>query len=218
MTRLGQTWRRGVSRCRTGCAGGSTSRPAGVRRSLEASLERLGTGRVDIVYVHDPDEHVDEAIAGAIPELIRMRDEGLIGAVGVGMNQWQAPLRMVRETDLDVVMLAGRWTLLDRSGKPLLDECAARGVAVVAAAPFNSGLLARAEPPDDAHFNYAPAAPELIARARALAADLRPARGGTAGRGGPVPAAPSGGGVGGQRDAQRRAGGLHPRPLRYRGA
>jgi D-threo-aldose 1-dehydrogenase len=143
--------------------------PAGVRRSLEASLERLGTGRVDIVYVHDPDEHVDEAIAGAIPELIRMRDEGLIGAVGVGMNQWQAPLRMVRETDLDVVMLAGRWTLLDRSGAPLLDECAGRGVAVVAAAPFNSGLLARAEPPDDAHFNYAPAAPELIARARALA-------------------------------------------------
>ena len=144
--------------------------PAGVRRSLEASLERLGTGRVNIVYVHDPDEHVDEAIAGAIPELIRMRGEGLIGAVGVGMNQWQAPLRMVRETDLDVVMLAGRWTLLDRSGEPLLDECAARGVAVVAAAPFNSGLLARAEPPDGAHFNYAPAAPELIARARALAA------------------------------------------------
>jgi hypothetical protein len=62
-----------------------------------------------------------------------MRDEGLVTAVGVGMNQWQAPLRIVRETDIDVVMLAGRWTLLDRSGQPLLDECAARGVAVVAA-------------------------------------------------------------------------------------
>jgi D-threo-aldose 1-dehydrogenase len=142
---------------------------AGVRRSLEDSLQRLGASRVDVVYVHDADEHVDEAIGGAIPELIRMRDEGTIGAVGVGMNQWQAPLRMVRETDLDVVMLAGRWTLLDRSGQPLLDECAARGVAVVAAAPYNSGLLAQAEPPDDAYFDYAPAGPELVARARTLA-------------------------------------------------
>jgi D-threo-aldose 1-dehydrogenase len=142
---------------------------AGVRRSLEDSLERLGLDRVDLVYVHDPDDHVDEAVAGAIPELIRMREEGLVTAVGVGMNQWQAPLRMVRETGIDLVMLAGRWTLLDRSGQPLLDECAARGVAVVAAAPFNSGLLARAWPPDGAYFDYGPAAPEVLARARALA-------------------------------------------------
>jgi D-threo-aldose 1-dehydrogenase len=143
---------------------------AGVRRSLEDSLERLGLDRVDLVYVHDPDDHVDEAVAGAIPELIRMREEGLVTAVGVGMNQWQAPLRMVRETGIDLVMLAGRWTLLDRSGQPLLDECAARGVAVVAAAPFNSGLLARAWPPDGAYFDYGPAAPDVLARARALAA------------------------------------------------
>jgi D-threo-aldose 1-dehydrogenase len=142
---------------------------AGVRRSLEDSLERLGLDRVDLVYVHDPDDHVDEAVAGAIPELIRMREEGLVTAVGVGMNQWQAPLRMVRETGIDLVMLAGRWTLLDRSGQPLLDECAARGVAVVAAAPFNSGLLARAWPPDGAYFDYGPAAPEVLAQARALA-------------------------------------------------
>jgi D-threo-aldose 1-dehydrogenase len=142
---------------------------AGVRRSLEDSLTRLGLDRVDIVYVHDPDDHVDEAISGAIPELVRMREEGIIGAAGVGMNQWQAPLRMVRETDLDVVMLAGRWTLLDRSGGRLLVECAARGVSVVAAAPFNSGLLAQPWPPDDAHFNYGPAGPALLDRARDLA-------------------------------------------------
>jgi D-threo-aldose 1-dehydrogenase len=142
---------------------------AAVRRSLEGSLDRLGLDRVDLVYVHDPDDHVDEAIAGAIPELVRMRDEGLVSAVGVGMNQWQAPLRMVRETGIDLVMLAGRWTLLDRSGQPLLDECAARGVAVVAAAPFNSGLLARAWPGDGAYFDYGPAAPPVLARARALA-------------------------------------------------
>jgi D-threo-aldose 1-dehydrogenase len=142
---------------------------AGVRRSLEDSLTRLGLDRVDIVYVHDADDHVDEAIAGAIPELVRMREEGIIGAAGVGMNQWQAPLRMVRETDLDVVMLAGRWTLLDRSGAPLLAECLARGVSVVAAAPFNSGLLAQPWPPDDAHFNYGPAGPARLDRARDLA-------------------------------------------------
>ncbi len=97
----------------------------GVRRSLDASLERLGLDHVDIVYVHDADDHVDEAIEHAIPALIELREQGVIGAVGVGMNQWQAPLRMVRETDLDVVMLAGRWTLLDRSGRPLLEECEA---------------------------------------------------------------------------------------------
>jgi len=142
---------------------------AGVRRSLEDSLARLGLDRVDVVYVHDADDHVDEAIAGAIPELVRMREEGIIGAAGVGMNQWQAPLRMVRETDLDVVMLAGRWTLLDRSGAPLLAECLARGVSVVAAAPFNSGLLAQPWPPDDAHFNYGPAGPARLDRARDLA-------------------------------------------------
>jgi D-threo-aldose 1-dehydrogenase len=142
---------------------------AGVRRSLEDSLTRLGLDRVDIVYVHDPDAYVPEAISGAIPELVRAREEGIIGACGVGMNQWQAPLRMVRETDLDVVMLAGRWTLLDRSGAPLLDECASRGVSVVAAAPFNSGLLAQAWPPDDANFNYRPAGPALLGRARDLA-------------------------------------------------
>jgi D-threo-aldose 1-dehydrogenase len=142
---------------------------SGVRRSLESSLERLGLDRVDIAYVHDPDAYVDEAIAVAIPELIRMRDEGTVGAVGVGMNQWQAPLRMIEETDLDVVMLAGRWTLLDRTGRRLLDACASSGVAVVAAAPFNSGLLAVDEPADGAYFDYGPASPDILARARGLA-------------------------------------------------
>jgi len=88
----------------------------GVLRSIEGSLERLGVSRVDIVYVHDPDEHLDQAISEAIPALAELRDQGVIGAVGAGMNQWQALLRMVRAADLDAVMLAGRWTLLDRRG------------------------------------------------------------------------------------------------------
>jgi D-threo-aldose 1-dehydrogenase len=140
-----------------------------VRRSLESSLERLGLDRVDMVYVHDPDDHLDQAVAEAVPALLALRDEGVVGAVGVGMNGWEGPARLVRETDLDVVMLAGRWTLLDRSGAPLLDLCADRGVSVVAAAPYNSGLLARARPATDAHFDYAEVDPETLARAHDLA-------------------------------------------------
>lgn len=141
----------------------------GVRRSLDQSRERLGLDRIDVVYVHDPDAHVDETIAEAIPALTELRDQGVIGAVGVGMNQWQAPLRFVRETDIDVVMLAGRWTLVDRSAGDLLDECAARGVSVVAAAPFNSGLLARPRPPADATFDYERAPENLLRRVHELA-------------------------------------------------
>jgi D-threo-aldose 1-dehydrogenase len=141
----------------------------GVRRSLEASLERLGADRVDIVLVHDPDDYVDQAITEAIPALTTLRDQGVIGAVGVGMNQWQAPLRAVDETDVDVVMIAGRWTLADRTAQPLLDRCAERGVAVLAAAAFNSGLLARPRPAADATFNYEPAPRPMLKRARALA-------------------------------------------------
>jgi D-threo-aldose 1-dehydrogenase len=141
----------------------------GVRRSLAESLERLGMDRVDIVYVHDPDDAVDQAIAEAIPALIALREEGVVSAVGVGMNQWQAPLRIVRETDIDVVMLAGRWTLLDRSGEPLLNECLERGVSVVAAAPFNSGILARRWPREGANYDYGPAPKEVLERARGLA-------------------------------------------------
>ena len=145
----------------------------GVRRSLEASLERLGTDRIDIVLVHDPDDHLDQAITEAIPALVRLRDEGVVRAIGAGMNQWQALQLLVRRCDLDVVMVAGRWTLLDRTAAPLLDECLERGVSVLAAAPYNSGLLARSEPPDDATFDYTQASPHLLARTRELALRAR---------------------------------------------
>jgi D-threo-aldose 1-dehydrogenase len=140
-----------------------------VRRSLEGSLERLRTDHIDIVYIHDPDDHVDQAIGAAVPALIRLREEGVIGAVGVGMVQWQAPLRMIRETELDVVMLAGRYTLLDRSGAQLVEECAERGVGLVAAAPFNSGLLATPHPQPGKNFDYGPASTAVLAKAQRLA-------------------------------------------------
>jgi D-threo-aldose 1-dehydrogenase len=142
----------------------------GVRRCLESSLERLGLGRVDVVYVHDPDGHGDQAITEAVPALVELRDQGVIGAVGVGMNQWQLPARFVRESDVDVVMLAGRYTLLEQPAlAEFLPLCAERGVHVVIAGLFNSGLLARHDVPDGATHDYRVAPPELIDRARRIA-------------------------------------------------
>lgn len=141
----------------------------GVLRSLEGSLNRLRLDHVDIVYVHDPDDHLDTALDHALPTLMALRDQGVIGAVGVGMNTVAPLLRIVAEADADAVMVAGRWTLLDRAARPLLDACAERGVAVVAAAPFNSGLLSRPHPASDATFDYGPASESALRRARFLA-------------------------------------------------
>lgn len=141
----------------------------GVLRSLESSFGRLQRDHVDIVYVHDPDNHADEASAGAIPALLALRDEGVIGAVGVGMNQWQLPLEFVRNFDLDVILIAGRYSLLDASAAAeLFPACLERGVGVVVGGVFNSGILA--DPSDTATFAYRPAAAELLAKARAMAA------------------------------------------------
>lgn len=143
--------------------------PKGVTESLEESLARLGTSYVDIVYVHDPDEHVGQVIEETFPALVKLREEGVIGAIGAGMNQWRPLLAFVEHCDIDVVMMAGRWTLLDRSAAPLLGACAQRGVAVVATAPFNSGILATNNPRGGDSFNYQSASPARLARARALA-------------------------------------------------
>jgi D-threo-aldose 1-dehydrogenase len=137
----------------------------GVLRSLDESLERLGLDRVDVVYIHDPDDYFDEASAGAYPALERLRGEGVVRAIGVGMNQWEMLARFARETDIDCVLLAGRYTLLDRSGlDDLLPLCLERGVAVVAGGVFNSGALV-----GDAHYNYAPAEPAVLDRVSRLA-------------------------------------------------
>jgi D-threo-aldose 1-dehydrogenase len=140
----------------------------GVRRSLEESLERLGLERVDVLYLHDPDEHEREAYEHALPALAELRAQGLVRAIGAGMNQAEMLTRFVRDLDLDVVLVAGRYSLLDqRAAAELLPACAERGVAVVVGGAFNSGLLA--DPRPGAAFDYAPAPPELLARARRLA-------------------------------------------------
>lgn len=142
----------------------------GVRRSLEASLERTGLDRIDVVYVHDPDEHWEQAATEAVPALADLRDQGVIGAVGAGMNQSHLLTRFVRETDVDLVMCAGRYTLLEQGAlHDLLPAARERGVGVVVAGVYNSGLLAQDRPPADATYDYRPAPAELVHRATRIA-------------------------------------------------
>ncbi|MEU9669200.1 aldo/keto reductase [Streptomyces bobili] len=139
----------------------------GVLRSLEASLERLGLDRVDIVLLHDPDDHAEQALREAYPALERLRAEGVVGAIGVGMNQSALPARFLRETDIDVVLLAGRYTLLDQDGlAEVLPEAAARGRSVIIGGVFNSGLLT--DPRPGATYDYAPAPRPVLDRALRL--------------------------------------------------
>ena len=141
----------------------------GVLRSLEESLERLDLDRVDVAHVHDPDDHLDQAIAEAFPALAQLRDEGVIGAVGAGMNQAEPLARIAREADVDCVLVAGRYTLLDQRADPgLLDACEERDVSVIAAAVFNSGILI--DPGPGARFDYLLASEELRRHAQRLAA------------------------------------------------
>jgi D-threo-aldose 1-dehydrogenase len=143
---------------------------AGVRRSLSDSLQRLGLDRVDIVYIHDPDDHRRQAFAEAYPALEELRSEGVVRAIGAGMNQAAMLADFVRETDVDVHLLAGRYTLLEQDAlDDLLPECEARGVKIVAAGVFNSGLLARERVPDDATYDYRPAPPDVLSHARRIA-------------------------------------------------
>lgn len=141
----------------------------GVLRSLESSLGRLGLDRVDIALIHDPDDHMDVALGEAYPALEELRGEGVLSAIGAGMNHAGRLTRIVRETDVDCVLIAGRYTLLDRSAaEELLPACERRGVAVLAAGVFNSGVLAR--PDAGATYDYEAAPPEVVARARRIEA------------------------------------------------
>jgi D-threo-aldose 1-dehydrogenase len=139
----------------------------GIRRSLEESLERLGLDRIDIAFIHDPDDHWPAAIGEAWPALERLRSEGVIRAIGAGMNQAPMLARFARETDMDVMLVANRYTLLDQSAlAELLPACVSRGIAVLVGGIMNSGVLA--DPRPGSRFDYAPASPEILARARRL--------------------------------------------------
>ncbi len=141
----------------------------GVLATLEDSMRRLGTNRIDVVFIHDPDDHAEEALDGAYVALDRLRAEGMIGAVGVGMNQAPPLEWFVERADLDCVLVAGRYSLLDTAAAAsLFPACQRRGVAVLAAGVFNSGILA--DPRPGATYDYAPAPAGLLDRAQRIRA------------------------------------------------
>ena len=141
----------------------------GALRSLEESLTRLGLDRVDIVHVHDPERHVRQAVDGAYRALVRLRDEGVIGAVGLGIDYAEPAVEILRAVDLDCVLIAGRWTLLDQAaGRELLPLAAERGVAVIAAGVYNSGVLANPGAVT-ATYDYVPSPHDVVVRASTIA-------------------------------------------------
>ncbi len=139
----------------------------GVVRSFEESLARLGVDRIDVLHIHDPDEHEVEALAGAYRALDRLRAEGAISAVGAGMNQAEMLVRFARAAEFDCFLVAGRYTLLDQVAlRELLPICQQRGIAVILGGVYNSGILA--DPRMGATYDYAPAPPELVEQAQRL--------------------------------------------------
>ena len=140
----------------------------GVMRSFEDSLERLGVDRIDILHIHDPDNHWEEAISGAYPTLERLRNEGAISAISAGMNQWEMLARFARAGDFDCFLLAGRYSLLDQSSlDELLPLCVEKNIGIMAGGTYNSGILAKGAQPG-ATYNYSEAPPEIMAKAKGL--------------------------------------------------
>jgi D-threo-aldose 1-dehydrogenase len=136
----------------------------GALRSLDESLERLGLDRVDVALVHDPDDHYPQAISGAFRALRRLRDEGAVKRIGVGMNSSDLLCRFAEESDPDCFLIAGRLTLLDRSAtETLLPLCVERGIGLIVGGVFNSGILA-----GGTTFDYAQAGDEVARRVNRL--------------------------------------------------
>jgi len=142
----------------------------GVLRSFESSLERLGVERVDILLIHDPDNHFGQATAEAAPALVELRTQGRVKGIGAGMNQWEMELEFAKTGSFDCFLLAGRYTLLDQTALPeFLPYCLAHRVSVIAGGPYNSGILA-VGPREGATFNYRAASAEMMEKARRIAA------------------------------------------------
>jgi D-threo-aldose 1-dehydrogenase len=142
----------------------------GILRSLEATLKRTGLDYIDIAYLHDPDDHLEVAFGEGIDTLIELREQGVLRAVGAGMNQSAALANLIRAADVDLVMVAGRYTLLEQGAEnDLMPIALERGVGVVIAGVYNSGLLSSPRPRADAKYDYAEAPPQLIERANAIA-------------------------------------------------
>ena len=151
----------------------------GIKRSHEESLQRLDMERIDILYVHDIGSathgarhpHYWEQLTqgGGFRALTQLRDEGSVGAIGLGVNEWEIIADAIDACDIDCALLAGRYTLLEQAARePLLDRCAQRGIGIVIGGPFNSGILA-----GNRKFNYEDAPAAIIARVEAIEAVCR---------------------------------------------
>lgn len=144
----------------------------GVMRSVEESLSRLGLDRIDILLVHDPDDHYGDAVGGAFRALQRLREDGSVGAIGAGMNQSEMLVRFAENAPVDCFLLAGRYTLLDQGAlTTLFPICLAQNIGIVLGGIYNSGILA--DPYGAAKFNYEDADAALVARAQELDALCR---------------------------------------------
>lgn len=142
----------------------------GTLRSLDESLERLGLDRVDILHIHDPDNHYEEAMKGSYRALVRLREEGVIRAVGVGMNQAKMLARFAAEGDFDCFLCAGRYTLVDHTAlKRLLPLCEERDISIIVGGPYNSGILAQGAV-KEATFDYRKAPAQIMDRVRRIEA------------------------------------------------
>jgi D-threo-aldose 1-dehydrogenase len=141
----------------------------GVLRSLESSLKRLKLDRVDLLLIHDPDNHSEQALAEAYPTLAELRSQGVIGAVGAGMNQWQVLSNFAQASDFDCFLLAGRYTLLEQTSLDFLELCRSRGIGILLGGVFNSGILAMGAV-EGATYNYAAAPPAIVEKTNAIAA------------------------------------------------
>ncbi|MEG8039532.1 aldo/keto reductase [Sphingomonas sp. LR60] len=153
----------------------------GVRRSFDASCARLQRDRIDVLLAHDlgrlthsaaHERHLRDFLDGGYAAMVALREAGVVGAIGVGVNEVAVCEELLDRVPLDVILLAGRYTLLDRSAKPFLDRCHAQGVRVVIGGAYNSGILAR-DPreadPAQSHYDYAAPPSALVERTRALA-------------------------------------------------
>jgi len=144
----------------------------GVMRSVEESLERLGLDRIDVLLVHDPDDHYDDAVTGAFRALQGLRENGTVKAIGAGMNQSEMLVRFAEAVPVDCFLLAGRYTLLDQGAlDALFPLCQAKHIGILLGGLYNSGILAN--PTTSAKFNYQDADAALVARALELDALCR---------------------------------------------
>jgi len=139
-----------------------------VMRSLEGSLKRLGIPRIDILHIHDPDNHFEAAMGGAYVALDKLRSEGVIGAVGLGITSNETLIRFVEAGDFDCVLLAGRYTLLEHASlQRALPLCQEKGTSLIIGGPYNSGILATGAEPG-AMYNYVPATAEILETVRQI--------------------------------------------------